>query len=98
MNGHLNQFTLNGIAIITKVNVLLERYVRVSRVSVFGEKRRNSYLRKSPHIPQSMPKITSMHSLPYHLAQIAHLRQFQFNLALKPHQFLKTHSISINLD
>ena len=66
MKGHLNQFTPNGITTITEVNVLLEIHEWASRVSVFDEIRGNSYLRKSPRIPQSMPKITSMHSLPYH--------------------------------
>ena len=85
MKGHLIQFTPNEIATITETNVLLEIHVRVSRVSAFDEIHRNSYLRKSPRIPQSKPKSNSIPSLPYHLAQIAHLRQFQFNLALKPH-------------
>ena len=52
MNGHLNQFTLNGIVTFMKVNVLLEIYVWVSRVSVFDEIRVVSYLRKSPYITQ----------------------------------------------
>ena len=43
MKGHLNQFTPNGITISTKVNVLLEIYVRVSRVSVFDEIRVSLY-------------------------------------------------------
>ena len=85
MKGHLIQFTSYGIATVMEVHILVEIHVRVSRVSLFDKIRENSYLRKSPHISQSKSKLNSIHLLPYHLAQIAHLRQFQFNLALKPH-------------
>ena len=50
MKGHLSQFTSNGIAHNTEVNVLLEIHTWVCRVSEFDEIRGNSYLRKSPRI------------------------------------------------
>ena len=66
MKGHLNQFMLNEIATTTKVNVLLEIYVRVSRVSVFDEIREISYLRKSSYIAWfSLKPFQFIHNLHY---------------------------------
>ena len=64
MNGHLNQFTLNGITISMKVNVLLEIYMRISRVFVFDEIRVIPYLRKSLYITQFGLKPFIIHSEP----------------------------------
>ena len=64
MNGHLNQFTSNGINTFMEVNVLLKIYVWVSRVSVFDEIRVISYLRKSPYITQFGLKPFLIHSEP----------------------------------
>ena len=66
MNGHLNQFTPNGIVTFKEVNVLLEIYVWVSRVSVFDKIRVISYLRKSPYIAWfSLKPFQVTHNLHY---------------------------------
>ena len=77
MKGHLIQFTSNGVAPITETNVLLEIHAWASRVSVFGELRRNLYLRKSLRISQSKPKTISIDLITFHYLSLGSNESFE---------------------
>ena len=65
MEGHLIQFKSNVIVSTTKVNVLHEIRLLVSRVTVFDEIQGNLYLRKNSCTTWFKSRINSNHSITF---------------------------------
>ena len=83
MKGHLIHYKSSAIALITKVNVLFEIQLLVSRATIFDKIRENLYLRKSSCFPLFESKLNPISSISFII------------IPLSPNQSLETNFIEL---